>query len=90
MAVEGTLAAQGGGHAILVALGILAHIEPVGPNLQGAFVQQDAAGPDAGLVQVVVAHGIGLNVHRLVAVGFFRLGQPPKKEEDHQQEQGDE
>jgi hypothetical protein len=55
----------------LKAFRVFAHINLCAANHNRAFGHQHASSKNGDLLKVVVAHGIGLHIQRLVAVGFF-------------------
>ena len=66
------LAWRGGHHAKLVALCVLLHLNLATTNQDRAFGEYHIACEDAELLEIVITQGIGLDIHGLVAVGFFR------------------
>jgi hypothetical protein len=70
---ECALARLGRHNAVLVAVGILAHIQPRPAQHDGALGHDHPAREDAGLLEFIVAQRIGLDVHGFVAVGLFGL-----------------
>ena len=71
LAEERTLARLGRDDARLVAVGILAHIQPRTAQHYGALGHHHPAREDAGLFDFIVPQRIGLDVHGLAAVGLF-------------------
>ena len=69
--VKSQLARRCDHRSLLVTFGVLPHIDPLAPNDCAAFGNHHVARKNAGLLEVVVAQGIGFSVHRLVAVCFF-------------------
>ncbi len=72
---KGALARLGRHHTVLEAVGILAHLQLRAAQHDGALGHDHTAGENAGLLELIVAQGIGLDVHGLVAVGFFGVHQ---------------
>lgn len=66
-------ACLGRDHAVLVAIGVLAHIQPRAAQHDGALGHHHAAREHAGLLEFIVAQGVGLDVHGLGTVCLFGM-----------------
>lgn len=71
---KGALAGLGRDHAMLVAISALTHLQARAAQHDGAFGHDDMAGEHRGLLQLVMAQCVGLDVHGLVAIGLFGMG----------------
>lgn len=79
------------GSTVLKALGVFAHHQRVATDDDGALGQHHPACEDAHALDVVVLHPVGLDLHRLVAVGFLgggRNGEECGRNGQHQPAQG--
>ena len=74
LAEKGALPGLGADGTELEALGVLAHFQARTTQHDAALGHDHPAGEHAGLLEVVVAQRIGLDVHGLVAIGLFGQG----------------
>ncbi len=79
LAEESPLAGLGRHRAVLEPVGVLAHVQPGAAQHDGALGHHHASGEHACLLELIVAQCVGLDVHRLVAIGFFRPGPAPRR-----------
>jgi len=73
LAEERPFACLGRDHAVLVAVGVLAHIQPRAAQHDGALGHHHAAREHAGLLEFIVPQGVGLDVHGLGTVCLFGM-----------------
>jgi hypothetical protein len=85
LAEKRAFAGFGGDGAELVALGVLTGFKPRAAHHDGALGEVDAPGKDTDLFLVVVAQGVGLDVHGLVAVGALGMHRRAPQGTDQQQ-----
>ena len=79
------LAGLGREDAELVALRVLTHFKPRTAHEDGALGDRHLPGEDGDLLQVVMAQGIGIDRHGLVAVGFFGQRQSARQSQCDEQ-----
>ena len=78
----------GSDHAKLITSRVLTHLHLGAADEDGAFGQHDAPCEHTKLFQIVVAQGISLHIHRLVAVGLLGAGDTPEQGQRRSQKEG--
>ena len=71
LAEKGQGLRRAGDDTKLESVRVLPHLDLRATDLDRAFGQHHTPGKHADLLEVVVTQGVGLDIHGLVAVGFF-------------------
>ena len=89
LAVKRQLAGICADQSVLVALRVLPHLDTGASDQDAAFGHDDPPGENTGLLLLVVAQCVGLDVHRFVAISFFSMGRSSARRKRRYQKPGE-